>query len=56
MSEAIEVKDDNDMPCEDWKNTEAEVKNCPMQEDWHEGETRVCPVCGWAIYYNFSGV
>ena len=39
------------MPCEDWKGTPAEKKDCPMQEEWHEGENRMCGECGWEIEY-----
>ena len=52
MSTAITVYDNEDMPCEDWKDSPAEKKSCPMQEKWHEGEVRMCPECAWKIAYN----
>lgn len=52
MSKAITVLDDNDMPCEDWIGTGAEVDECPMKEKWNEGEVRMCDKCGWKIAYN----
>lgn len=52
MSKAIKVLDNEDMPCEDWKGTEAEVEICPMQNEWSEGEIKMCGECGWKIAYN----
>lgn len=47
MSKAITVYDNDDMPCNDWKQGD-----CPMKKKWHEGEVKMCFECGWKIAYN----
>lgn len=47
MSTTVDIEDNSDLPCNDWKE-----ENCPMKEKWHEGEVRTCMECGWKIGYN----
>lgn len=47
MSVPIKIQDNDDLPCNDWNHK----PQCPMAEKWHEGETRMCAMCGWGITY-----
>lgn len=50
MSEVIYIEFQDDLPCNDWKGTPAEVKDCPCKK-WRAGETVVCGECGHEIEY-----
>ncbi len=52
MSTPITINFYEDLPCDGWKNTPAEIKKCPMKTHWQEGQEVMCMECGHLIYYN----
>ena len=51
MSNNYIVSGIEDLPCNDWKGTDQEEKDCPMLK-WQEGEQVICFNCGYTIVYD----
>jgi DNA-directed RNA polymerase subunit RPC12/RpoP len=51
MSTAFIVNfEDDELPC--FSFLDGNKITCPMENEWHEGEARMCPECGWKILYD----